>query len=118
MRNDHRTDAEKEAGASLLKNYGEFFKKQYQDFQSVSGHGNWSENKTYLPIQVDMKHNELLPITYLVSSDNTLMTKVLSVLSSLCVEVITLKEEAFDRLVTASDANLMPLFSQLLISII
>lgn len=99
MRNDHRTDAEKEVGASLLKNYGEFFKKQYQDFQSVFGDGHWSENKTYLPIQVDMKQQELLPITYLVSSDNTLMTKVLSVLSSLCVEVITLKQEAFNRLV-------------------
>lgn len=99
MRNDHRTDAEKEAGASLLKNYGEFFKKQYQDFQSTSGDRNWSENKTYVPIQVDMPQHELLPITYLVASDNTLMTKVLSVLSSLCVEVVTLKQEAFDRLV-------------------
>lgn len=97
MRNDHRTDAEKEAGASLLRNYGEFFKKQYQDFQCLSGDRNLSANKTYLPIQVDMKQHELLPIIYLVSSDNILMTKVLSVLSSLCVEVMTLKQEAFER---------------------
>ncbi|XP_049868543.1 WASH complex subunit 4 [Pectinophora gossypiella] len=97
MRSDPRTDTEKEAGASILQSYGEFFKKQHQDYLLASNHDNWEENKTYLPIHVAMEHNEVTPITELVSSDNTFMTKVLSVLSSLCVEIVNLKQEAFER---------------------
>lgn len=94
-----RTDIEKEAGSILLKKYGQFFKQQYQDCISLSNNESWEENKTYLPVQVAMESCELIPITELVSSDNTLMTKVLSVLSSLCFEVIALKKEAYERLV-------------------
>ncbi|KAJ2942683.1 hypothetical protein O0L34_g11224 [Tuta absoluta] len=97
MRADQKTDAEKEAGANVLQNYGDFFKRQYQDFSQVIYDQIWEDNKTYLPIQIAMEHRELIPITDLVSSDNTLMTKVLSVLSSLCVEIITLKQEAFEK---------------------
>ncbi|CAB3223603.1 unnamed protein product [Arctia plantaginis] len=92
-----KSDIEKEAGTWILKRYGQFFKTQFQDLVNVSSDDFWEENKTVLPIQVIMKPNELLPITELVSSDNTLMTKVLSVLSSLCVEVIALKTEAFEK---------------------
>lgn len=92
-----RADVEKEAGSTLLKKYGQFFKQQYQDCISISNNEYWEGNKTYLPVQVVMESCELIPITELVSSDNTLMTKVLSVLSSLCIEVMTLKREAYDR---------------------
>lgn len=91
-----KSDIEKEAGTWILKRYGQFFKTQFQDLANVSNNDFWEENKTFLPIQVMMKPNELSPITELVSSDNTLMTKVLSVLSSLCIEVIALKTEAFE----------------------
>lgn len=94
-----RSDEEKEAGASVLKKYGDFFKRQYQDFHTVCD-AEWEENKTFLPIQVVMPQMELVRIPDLVSSDNTLMTKVLSVLSSLCSEIIALKQEAYDRLVS------------------
>ncbi|KAI8422461.1 hypothetical protein MSG28_006289 [Choristoneura fumiferana] len=92
-----RTDLEKEAGSVLLKKYGQFFKQQYQDCISLANNEIWEENKTYLPVQVAMEPCELIPITELVSSDNTLMTKVLSVLSSLCFEVMALKKEAYER---------------------
>ncbi|KAJ8721539.1 hypothetical protein PYW07_002314 [Mythimna separata] len=92
-----RTDIEKEAGTWLLKRYGQFFKAQYQDLASTVKGEFWEENRTYLPVQVVMTPEELIPITELVSSDNTLMTKVLSVLSSLCIEVVALKKEAFER---------------------
>ncbi|KAL0880714.1 hypothetical protein ABMA27_001929 [Loxostege sticticalis] len=89
------TDSEKEAGSYVLKSYGDFFKKQFQDLVALSD--DWDGNKTFLPIQVHMEPNEHIPVTKLVSSDNTLMTKVLGVLTSLCVEVMELKREAFER---------------------
>lgn len=92
-----RTDIEKEAGTWLLKRYGQFFKAQYQDLASAVKGEFWEENRTFLPVQIVMKPNELVPISELVSSDNTYMTKVLSVLSSLCVEVVALKTEAYDK---------------------
>lgn len=92
-----RTDMEKEAGTWILKRYGKFFKSQCQDLVNLSKDEFWEENKTFLPIQVTMTPKELIPITELVSSDNTLMTKVLSVLSSLCIEIVALKKEAFER---------------------
>lgn len=92
-----RTDIEKEAGTWLLKRYGQFFKSQFQDLVSTTKDEFWEENKTYLPIQVAMTTGELIPVTDLVSSDNTLMTKVLSVLTSLCTEVVALKKEAFEK---------------------
>lgn len=92
-----RSDIEKEAGTWLLKRYGQFFKTQYQDLTGPLKGDYWEENRTFLPIQVAMSSNELIQITDLVSSDNTLMTKVLSVLSSLCVEVVALKKEAFEK---------------------
>ncbi|XP_075974333.1 strumpellin and WASH-interacting protein [Anticarsia gemmatalis] len=92
-----RTDVEKEAGTWILKRYGQFFKTQCQDLVNLTKDDFWEENRTYLPIQVAMIPNELVSITELVSSDNTLMTKVLSVLSSLCIEVMALKKEAFER---------------------
>lgn len=92
-----RTDIEKEAGTWILKRYGQFFKSQCQDLVNLSKDEFWEENKTFLPIQVVMIPNELVPIPELVSSDNTLMTKVLCVLSSLCVEIVELKKEAFEK---------------------
>lgn len=97
------TDFEKEAGSYILKSYGEFFKKQHQDLSTLTDNGLWEENKTYLPIQVVMEPSEHISVTKLVSSDNTLMTKVLGVLSSLCVEVMELKREAYERLVSCYD---------------
>lgn len=93
------TDSEKEAGSYVLKSYGDFFKKQFQDLVALSD--DWDGNKTFLPIQVHMEPNEHIPVTKLVSSDNTLMTKVLGVLTSLCVEVMELKREAFERHVSS-----------------
>ncbi|XP_031762922.2 WASH complex subunit 4 isoform X2 [Galleria mellonella] len=90
-------DTEKEAGKHILKSYGEFFRKQHQELLLVTENEKWEDNKTYLPIQVIMEWNEILSINELLSSDNILMTKVLSVLSSLCVEVMELKKEAFER---------------------
>lgn len=92
-----RSDKEKEAGACILKQYGQFFKKQYQDHLQMCGSTSLVENKTYLPIKIDMMPREHIPIPELVASDNTIMTKVLGVLSALCVEVSTLKKEAFER---------------------
>ncbi|KPI92659.1 WASH complex subunit 7 [Papilio xuthus] len=92
-----RSDTEKEAGAFILKNYGQFFKKQYQDHIQICGPTSLVENKTFLPIKIDMMPSEHIPIPELVVSDNTIMTKVLGVLSALCVEVSTLKKEAFER---------------------
>lgn len=93
------TDFEKEAGSYILKSYGEFFKKQHHDLCTLTDNGLWNDNKTYLPIQVIMQPIEHISVTKLVSSDNTLITKVLGVLTSLCVEVVELKKEAFDRFV-------------------
>ncbi|KAM3964160.1 strumpellin and WASH-interacting protein [Aphomia sociella] len=91
------SDTEKEAGTHILKSYGQFFKKQHQELLQVTENEKWEDNKTFMPIQVTMKPNELISVTELVSSDNTLMTKVLSVLSSLCIEVTELKKDAFER---------------------
>ncbi|CAH2991365.1 unnamed protein product [Chilo suppressalis] len=90
-------DADKEAGSYILKSYGEFFKKQYQELVLLNNNAIWEDNKTFQPIQIFMEPTELIPVTRLVSSDNIMMTKVLGALSSLCVEVIRLKKEAFDR---------------------
>jgi hypothetical protein len=92
-----RTDTEKEAGSFMLKCYGEFFKKQHQDFILSTKNDICEDNKTFLPIQIRMGSSENVPMTKLVASDNTLMSKVLGVLSSLCVEVIELKKEAVER---------------------
>lgn len=89
---------EKEAGTFILRSYGEFFKQQYQDYTSILDTGIKEENKTFAPVQVVMKTNELTTSLDLVASDNTVMTKILSVLTSLCVEVNKLKTEAFERL--------------------
>lgn len=88
---------EKEAGTFILRSYGEFFKQQYQDYTSILDTGIKEENKTFAPVQVVMKTNELTTSLDLVASDNTVMTKILSVLTSLCVEVNELKTEAFER---------------------
>lgn len=93
-----KTEAETEAGALLLKDYGQFVKIQHQDLSCINGNfQNWEENKTHLPIQVLLEPQEEISIIDLVSSDNTLMTKILGVLSSLCVEVLNLKKEAYQR---------------------
>lgn len=92
-----RTDLEKGASSLILKKYGQFFKIQYQELSLISKNEMWEENKSFLPIHITMSPSELIPITDIMSSDNTLITKVLSVLTSLCVEVTTLKKEAFER---------------------
>ncbi|XP_046962776.1 WASH complex subunit 4 [Vanessa cardui] len=92
-----KSDMEKEAGAYILKSYGEFFKKQHQDYTSILNVQTKEENKTFSPIQVVMESNELITTIDLVASDNTVITKILSVLSSLCVEVNELKHEAYER---------------------
>lgn len=92
-----KSDSEKEAGTYILKSYGQFFKKQYQDHMSICDHTLLIGNKTFLPIKVNMTPSELTQIPDLVSSDNTVMTKVLGVLCSLCVEVTNIKKEAFER---------------------
>lgn len=91
------TDREKEASAALLKKYGEFFKTQLTDLINISDGVMWDENRVFMPIQLNYAPVEHAPIIELVASDNTMMTKVLSVLTSLCVEVKHLKEEAFER---------------------
>lgn len=90
-------DTEKEAGTHILKSYGLFFKVQYQDLLTISHGQSWEDNKTFAAIQMFIDPQELVSVAELVSSDNTLMTKVLSVLSSLCVEVMELRKEAFER---------------------
>lgn len=93
------TDVEREASTNLLKKYGQFFKTQLHELITIS-HGNkWDENKTFMPIQLNYASVEHVPVIDLVSSDNTMMTKVLSVLTALCVEVKHLKQEAFQRFV-------------------
>lgn len=92
-----KNDIEKEAGSYILRSYGEFFKKQYQDYASLLQEQSKTENKTFSPIQVVMESHELIATIDLVASDNTVITKVLSVLTSLCVEVHNLKNEAFKR---------------------
>lgn len=93
------TDVEKEASANLLKKYGRFFRTQLQDLLAITDGNQWDENKAYMPIQLDYAPVEHVSVIELVSSDNTMMTKVLSVLTSLCVEVKHLKLEAFERFV-------------------
>ncbi|CAH2263502.1 WASH complex subunit 4 [Pararge aegeria] len=88
-------DKDKEAGSYILRSYGEFFKKQYQDYVSLLGDEIKEENKTFSPIKVVLESQEYVPVTDLVASDNTVITKVLSVLTSLCIEVNDLKREAF-----------------------
>ncbi|XP_032515167.2 WASH complex subunit 4 [Danaus plexippus] len=90
-----KSDVEKEAGGRVLRSYGEFFKKQYQDYITILGDECTEENKTFLPIQAVLDSTERITMIDLVSSDNTLITKILSVLSSLCVEIEQLKSEAF-----------------------
>ncbi|CAG9113981.1 unnamed protein product [Plutella xylostella] len=92
-----KSDAEKEAGSIILKEYGHFFKRQFLEYRSLTCDEPWESNKTFVPIQAVMEPHEMVSLIDLVSSDNTLMTKVLSVLSSLCVEVIELKKEAYER---------------------
>lgn len=93
------TDVEKDASTNLLKKYGQFFKTQLHDLLSISDGMMWDENKAFMPIQLNYAPVEHVPVLELVSSDNTMMTKVLSVLTSLCVEVKRLKLEAFERFV-------------------
>lgn len=93
-----RSNTETEAGTLILKKYGEFFKKQYQDYQKINENNVYEDNKTFSPIQVLISPNERITLTELVSSDNVIITKVLSVLASLCMEIKTLKIEAFNRL--------------------
>ncbi|XP_034827254.1 WASH complex subunit 4 [Maniola hyperantus] len=90
-----RSDMDKEAGTYILKSYGDFFKKQCQDYTALLEDGN-RENKTFKPVQVVLESSEVTPVTDLVASDNAVITKVLSVLTSLCVEVNALKKEAFE----------------------
>lgn len=92
-------DAEKEAGSKILRCYGDFFKKQYQDYTSFLEERSKDENKSFTPIQVVMMSRELISTTDLVASDNIVITKVLGVLSSLCIEIHELKKEAFERCV-------------------
>ncbi|CAK1601098.1 unnamed protein product [Parnassius mnemosyne] len=92
-----KSDIEKEAGTYILRSFGQFFKKQFQDHISICNHGILVENKSFIPIRVEIAPHELTPIPHLVASDNTVMSKVLGVLCSLCVEVTTLKREAFER---------------------
>ncbi|XP_045494622.1 WASH complex subunit 4 [Colias croceus] len=92
-----KTDVEKEAGALVLRNYGNFFKQQYQDYASVLKCGSFDDNKSFLPIQIELAPEELLPVTELVVSDNPVMTKILGIFTSLCAEIATLKIEAFDK---------------------
>ncbi|XP_059050047.1 WASH complex subunit 4 [Achroia grisella] len=90
-------DTEKEVGTHILRSYGEFFKKQHQELLLVTENEKWEDNKTFLTVQITRKATEIISMNELLSSDNTLITKVLSVLSSLCVEVMRLKNEAFER---------------------
>ncbi|XP_047508769.1 WASH complex subunit 4 [Pieris napi] len=90
-------EMEKEAGTVILRSYGQFFKQQYQDYISVIQNDNSEQNKSYLPIRISLFPQELIPITELVVSDNPVMTKILSIFTSLCVEIIELKREAFER---------------------
>lgn len=92
-----KSDFEKESTSNILKKYGIFFKMQYQVLAFNCNNEILDDNKTFLPIQLLMSPHELVPITELVVSDNTFMTKVLSVFTSLCVEVNNLKEEAFEK---------------------
>lgn len=93
-----KSEPAKIAGATLLKEYGAFFARHHEELSSlVDKDLTLDENKTFLPIQVVLDQNESISIIDLVSSDNTLMTKVLGVLSSLCIEVTNLKKEAFSR---------------------
>lgn len=91
------TDIEKESTTLVLRKYGQFFKTQLQDLASVTRDELWNDNKSFAPIQLILEPSEKIPLIQLVSSDNTMMTKVLSVLSSLCVEIIHLKNEAYER---------------------
>lgn len=90
-------EIEKEAGTVVLRRYGQFFKQQYQDYMSVKQNGTSEQNKSFLPIRIHLIPQELIPITELVISDNPVMTKILSIFTSLCVEIIELKREAFER---------------------
>ncbi|VVC89917.1 unnamed protein product [Leptidea sinapis] len=92
-----KTDLEKEAGTHILKSYGQFFKIQHQDYASILKYGPTEENKSFLPIKVDIVSREFVPVTTLVMSDNPVMTKILGSFTSLCVEISTLKTEAFER---------------------
>ncbi|XP_041988077.1 WASH complex subunit 4 [Aricia agestis] len=92
-----KSDSEKEAGALVLKSYGEFFKKQIQDYTILLDPERLRGNKTFAPVQVNLTHKEQILINELVTSDNLLITKVLSVLASLCSEIKELKVEAFER---------------------
>ncbi|XP_053612308.1 WASH complex subunit 4 [Plodia interpunctella] len=92
-----KTDTEKEIGTQILKSYGQFFKNQHQDLLSLTSEQKWVENKTFLAVKICVDPKETISVTELVSSDNSLMTKILSVLSSLCIEITKLKEEAFTR---------------------
>ncbi|XP_068632527.1 WASH complex subunit 4 [Battus philenor] len=91
------TDKEKVIGTSILKSYGQFFKKQYQDHLLLYDYKFLAKNKTFLPIKIEMVSSEHIAIPDLVASDNVVMTKVLGVLSSLCIEVAALKKEAYER---------------------
>ncbi|CAK1540475.1 unnamed protein product [Leptosia nina] len=88
---------EKEAGTHILKSYGNFFKQQYQDYNSMLKSNNSGLNKTFLPIQVETLPLEWVAATELVASDNPVMTKILGIFTSLCVEVTSLKKEAFEK---------------------
>lgn len=93
-----KSEAEKEAGAGILKQYSIFFKKQHQEYSAFSDdlllYGN---NRSFLPIKITSEPKEIISVIDLVSSDNILLTKILGVLSSMCAEVVNLKKEAFER---------------------
>lgn len=84
------------AGTLVLRSYGQFFKQQYQDNVRIIK-DTCDQNKSFLPIQIQLMPKELLPITELVISDNPVMTKILSIFTSLCIEITELNSEAFEK---------------------
>lgn len=92
-----KIEMEKEAGTLVLRSYGHFFKQQYQDYTFILKFDSYEENKSFLPIQIDLIPKERLPIIELITSDNPVMNKILSIFTSLCIEITSLKTEAIER---------------------
>lgn len=91
-----REDNEKEAKSNILRRYGNFFKKQYHEIFMFCDE-DWRNNRNFFVIELTANNMEYIPIPELISSDNTMMTKVLGVLTCLCNEVYILKQEAFEK---------------------
>ena len=90
----------KNLGQRQLKNYAQFIEQYEDDLKNVSEISTLDRlwDFTLNPISLQMAPYEKLDLVDLIRTDNRGLNKVMIVLSSLCLEVQSLKSELYDSL--------------------